>query len=222
MNLSYSLLLFLLSVLSSFSPTPSAAQSSDSTNSSTSSSNSSATTNSTASPTTTSFANLTTTNAQGSTIITSVPITIVPSMTPTTSSSTAFPSLTGFNTCVTDCLTDAVAQVNCTSITAVACYCTNQTFPAALYSCVAANCSSSVPPAEALAQRFCAIDSTTLSFASTVGPSTSSPYSTTTNPAATNTNAFNAAPAAPWRPDARGWTGMALAACGAVFGAALL
>ncbi|KAI0000997.1 hypothetical protein BJV77DRAFT_254861 [Russula vinacea] len=116
----------------------------------------------------------------------------------------------------------AVAQVNCTSITAVACYCANQTFPAALYSCVATNCSSSVPAAEALAQRFCAIDSTTLSFASTVGPSTASSSSPTTNPFATNTNAFNAAPASPWMPDTRGWTGMALAACGAVFGAALL
>lgn len=33
---------------------------------------------------------------------------------------------------MTNCLTDAVAQVNCTSITAVACYCANQYAPGAL------------------------------------------------------------------------------------------
>jgi hypothetical protein len=50
---------------------------------------------------TASFANLTTTNAQGSTIITSIPITISPSTSPTTTASTPFPSLSNYTTCGT-------------------------------------------------------------------------------------------------------------------------
>jgi hypothetical protein len=38
----------------------------------------------------------------------------------------SFPHPHVSNYVVTNCLTDAVAQVNCSSITAVACYCTNQ------------------------------------------------------------------------------------------------
>ena len=168
MNLIYSLFLFLFSLLPSFSPTLSVAQSPTSTPLDTTSSSSSgvssstATTNSTTSTTATSYANLTTTNAQGSTIVTSIPITVATNTTPTSTSSTPFPSLTGYPTCgtsrprakktkgafpsltfelkfspffffsraanrvVINCLTEAVAQVNCTSITAVACYCSNQ------------------------------------------------------------------------------------------------
>jgi len=169
----------------------------------------------------TTFANFTTTNAQGSTIVTSIPITISPSMTPTTTSSAPFPSLTGYPTCVTNCLTDAVAQVNCSSITAVACYCTNATFPTTLYNCVAANCSANVPSAEKLAQQFCALDSVTLSFASTAAPSTSLPSSAGST-SSSSSRPSNAASTAPWMSDTRGWTGMALAACGAMFGATLL
>ncbi|KAN0125710.1 hypothetical protein V8E52_000917 [Russula decolorans] len=233
MNLFYSLFLFLLSLLPYFSPTPSYAQSPDSTPPATTTnspssgsdvSSSPASTNSTASTTPTTFANLTTTNSQGSTIVTSVPITVGPSTTPSTTSSAPFPSLTSYPTCVTNCLTDAVAQVNCSSITAVACFCTNQTFPATLYACVASNCGANVPSAENLAQRFCAIDNVTLSFASTAALSSSSPSSSSaTKPLSSSSSTqFNAAPGTVWMPDGRGWSGMALAACGAVFGAALL
>jgi hypothetical protein len=48
---------------------------------------------------TTSFANLTTTDAQGSTIVTSIPITVIQSTTPTATSSTPYPSLQGYPTC---------------------------------------------------------------------------------------------------------------------------
>ncbi|KAI0269462.1 hypothetical protein BGY98DRAFT_307061 [Russula aff. rugulosa BPL654] len=227
MNLFYTLFLFLLSLLS-FSPTPSFAQDPNTPPASTTNppssgsdvSSSSASTNSTTSTTPTTFANLTTTNSQGSTIVTSVPITVGPSTTPSTTSSAPFPSLSGYSTCVTNCLTDAVAQVNCSSITAVACYCTNQTFPAALYACVASNCSSNVPSAESLAQRFCAIDNVTLSFASTAALSSSSPSSSSAS--SSSSTPSNAAPTTFWMPDGRGWSGMALAACGAVFGATLL
>ncbi|KAI0002250.1 hypothetical protein BJV74DRAFT_794028 [Russula compacta] len=230
MNLSHSLFLLLLSLFSIYA-TPSVAQSSDSSPASSTSSGSdnSSSPAATSSTAPTSFGNLTTTNSQGSTIITSIPITITPNASQTATSSTPYPSLTGYTTCVTNCLTAAVAQVNCTTITAVACYCTNQTFPNALLSCVAANCSGSVSSAETLAKQFCALDNTTLSFSSTAGPSTSllssNPTTTTTSPTSTNTKPFNGsngAPAALWMLDMRGWTGMALAACGAVFGGALL
>lgn len=232
MNLFHSLFLF-LSLLPYFSPILSYAQLPDSTSPVTTTSSPSsgsnvssspASTNSTASSTPTTFANLTTTNSQGSTIVTSVPITVGPSTTPSTTSSAPFPSLTGYPTCVTNCLTDAVAQVNCSSITAVACYCTNQTFPAALYACVASNCGANVPSAENLAQRFCSIDNVTLSFASTAALSSSSSSSPpTTKPSSfSSSTPSNAAHAMLWMPDGRGWSGVALAACGAVFGAALL
>ncbi|KAI0295242.1 hypothetical protein BC826DRAFT_1104345 [Russula brevipes] len=175
---------FLLLSLSSFSVTPSAAQSfSTSTttipppipgvDNSTTSPNATSTTAST-----TTYVNLTTTDALGSTIVTSIPITVAPSTTPTTASSTPWPSLTGYPTCVTDCLNHAVAQVNCTSVVAVACYCTNRTFPDELYKCVASSCGTNVPSAENLAEQFCAIDNVTLTFSATAAPSTSTPSTT--------------------------------------------
>ena len=111
MNLLYTLFLFFLSILPSFSPTLSFAQDPNSSlpptttdfpSSGSNVSSSSASTNSTTSTSTpTTFANLTTTNAQGSTIVTSVPITVGPSTTPSTTSSAPFPSLTGYPTCGT-------------------------------------------------------------------------------------------------------------------------
>jgi hypothetical protein len=304
MNLVYSLFLFLLSLLSSFSPTPSYAQSPDSTppvtttnppSSGSDVSSSPASTNSTASTTPTTFANLTTTNSQGSTIVTSVPITVGPSTTPSTTSSAPFPSLTGYSTCGTfhykpktmpspspsfharadlfpfsffffllflsppphfqlrsnqlsnrRCCASQLLQYHssrlllhkpvCQSpspLTSHTCNFTifppslhhqNRTFPATLYACVASNCGANVPSAESLAQRFCAIDNVTLSFASTAALSSSSPSSASATKSSSSSSSApsNAAPATVWMPDRRGWSGMALAACGAVFGAALL
>ncbi|KAI9465221.1 hypothetical protein BJY52DRAFT_672340 [Lactarius psammicola] len=220
--------LFLFSTLT-FAATLSAAQSSNSgtritssTSSRSGSSSSSTTSGSTSSST--SFGNLTTTDSQGSTFVTSIPITIPLSTTPSTTTSAPYPSLTGYPSCVTDCLTFAVARSNCTSITAVNCYCPSRIFPDALYTCVAANCSTNVPSAENLAQQFCALDNVTVSFASTAAPSTStSPSASSTTPtSSTNSTPSNAASTLSWTPDTRGWTAMVVAACGAFFGAALL
>ncbi|KAH9976120.1 hypothetical protein BGW80DRAFT_1291490 [Lactifluus volemus] len=182
-------------------------------------------------PSATSFANFTTTNAQGSMIVTSIPITVTPNTSSTASSSTPFPSLGGYTTCVVNCLDYAVARVNCTSVTAVACYCTSSVFPNALYTCVAANCSTSVPTAENLAQKFCAIDNTTLSFSSTAAPppSTAKPLASSTSPggsspsgSSSSSKSPNAATSALRTPvDTRGWIVIACGA-GAIFGATAL
>ncbi|KAI9441579.1 hypothetical protein H4582DRAFT_1933607 [Lactarius indigo] len=226
MNLLRSFLLF--SALA-FAVTPSAAQSSDPgtrTTSSTSPRSGSSTSSSTTSSLTSSstpFGNLTTTNSQGSTIVTSIPITI-PLTTPSTTTSAPYPSLTGYPSCVTDCLTFAVARANCTSITAVNCYCPSRIFPDALYTCVAGNCSTNVPSAENLAQQFCALDNVTVSFSSTAAPSSSSSpsASSTTSTSSLSSTSSNAASLSSWTPDIRGWTTMVAGACGALFGAALL
>ncbi|KAH9006226.1 hypothetical protein EDB86DRAFT_697429 [Lactarius hatsudake] len=218
---------FLLSALV-FAATPSAAQSSDSgirTTSSTprsgSSTSSTTTTTTTTSP---SFGVITTTNSQGSTFVTSIPITIPLNTTSSTTSSAPYPTLTGYPSCVTDCLTYAVAQANCTSITAVNCYCPSRIFPDALYTCVAGNCSTNVPSAENLAQQFCALDSVTVSFASTAAPSSSSSPSAskTSSTSSSSSASSNAASVSSWTADTRGWTAVVAAACGALFGAALL
>ncbi|KAH9032585.1 hypothetical protein EDB85DRAFT_1203760 [Lactarius pseudohatsudake] len=222
---------FLLFSALVFAATPSAAQSSDSgtraTTSSTSprsaSSTSSTTTTTTTTPSPTSFGIITTTNSQGSTFVTSIPITIPLNTTSSATSSAPYPTLTGYPSCVTDCLTYAVAQANCTSITAVNCYCPSRVFPDALYTCVAGNCSTDVPSAENLAQQFCALDSVTVSFSSTAAPSPSSPSSPSASAATSaSSTSSNAASASSWTSDTRGWAAMVAAACGALFGAALL
>ncbi|KAH9012190.1 hypothetical protein EDB84DRAFT_1569301 [Lactarius hengduanensis] len=221
---------FLLFSALVFAATPSAAQSSDSgtrtTTSSTSPRSASSTSSTTTSSSPTSFGIITTTNSQGSTFVTSIPITIPLNTTSSTTSSAPYPTLTGYPSCVTDCLTYAVAQANCTSITAVNCYCPSRVFPDALYTCVAGNCSTDVPSAENLAQQFCALDNVTVSFSSTAAPSPSSPSSPSasaaTSTSSSSSSSSNAASASSWPSDTRGWAAMVAAACGALFGAALL
>ncbi|KAF8270212.1 hypothetical protein EI94DRAFT_1723397 [Lactarius quietus] len=226
MNLFRSLIV--LSSVLAFAATPSAAQSSDNgtSTSSNASGSSSSFSSSTTSPPSSSFGNLTTTNSLGSTFVTSIPITIPLNTTPTTTSSAPFPSLTGYPACVVNCLTFAVARTNCTSITDVACYCPNPIFPNALYSCVAGNCSTNVPSAENLARQFCAVDNVTLSFSITAAPSTATSPSSASSPTSTSSQSSsksNAASALYWTPDTLGWTTtMVVAACSALFGAALL
>ncbi|KAH8996878.1 hypothetical protein EDB92DRAFT_1842554 [Lactarius akahatsu] len=224
---------FLLFSALVFAATPSAAQSSDSvtrTTSSTSprSGSSTSSTTTTSTSTSTAFGIITTTNSQGSTFVASIPITIPLNTTSSTTSSAPYPTLTGYPSCVTDCLTYAVARANCTSITAVNCYCPSRIFPDALYTCVAGNCSTDVPSAENLAQQFCALDNVTVSFSSTAAPppSSSSPSSPSasaaTSTSSSSSSSSNAASVSSWTSDTRGWTAMVAAACGALFGAALL
>jgi len=107
-----------------------------------------------------------------------------------TTTTTAFPSLSTFSPCVTNCLDVAVGSVNCSSPTDIACYCTSSNFTQSLFSCVTDQCSSELTSAENLAQEFCNLQSpsVSLSFPSTsanaTAASTSSGTSTSTSSAA--------------------------------------
>ncbi|KAI0060567.1 hypothetical protein BV25DRAFT_945030 [Artomyces pyxidatus] len=185
---------------------------------------------STVSSHTTQFANITTTDSRGSTVVTSIPITVNPSsgsLSATSTSAAPFPSLSGYPTCVTDCLTHAVADANCTSITEVNCYCSNKTFPADLFSCVsAANCTTNISSAESLAQQFCGLASTSLSlsFPSTSAPpSSASPSSSTSPPSSSATSSSAVTPSPSTSNTAIRSTGWILCGSeGAAFGISLL
>ncbi|GLB40386.1 putative CFEM domain containing protein [Lyophyllum shimeji] len=107
------------------------------------------------------------------------------SMPATPTSSALFPSLSGFSTCVTNCLQLAVS-VNCSSVAEVNCYCKSSRFTQDIVNCAATNCPGDLTTVETLAQRFCNLASqpASLSFPST----TSKPSSTLTSSSApTNT-----------------------------------
>ncbi|KAF8071899.1 hypothetical protein FPV67DRAFT_1779037 [Lyophyllum atratum] len=108
------------------------------------------------------------------------------SATPTTSAQ--FPSLSGFSTCVTNCLQLAVS-VNCSSVADVNCYCTSKRFTQDIVVCAATSCPGEITTVESLAQRFCSLASqpASLSFPSTLsGASTSSSNPTNTAPSTTS------------------------------------
>ncbi|EIW80192.1 hypothetical protein CONPUDRAFT_165787 [Coniophora puteana RWD-64-598 SS2] len=73
----------------------------------------------------------------------------------TTTSSANWPTLSGYPTCVTNCLQEAVSAANCSSIIDVDCYCSNAVFESTIVDCTAQGCYSSVSSAESLAQQFC-------------------------------------------------------------------
>jgi len=80
-----------------------------------------------------------------------------------------FPSLSGYSPCVTNCLSVAVSNRGCISVTEVGCYC-NQTsavlFEQDIISCAQSGCPTELGTAENLAQRFCMVgnSSTSISF----------------------------------------------------------
>lgn len=84
--------------------------------------------------------------------------------TPTASAS--YPSLSGYSSCVTNCLNEGSAFSNCTSVVDVNCFCPSRRFTDQLVNCVSNGCSEELGTAEALAQLFCnlANTSTSLSF----------------------------------------------------------
>jgi len=83
--------------------------------------------------------------------------------------SASYPSLSGYSTCVTNCLELAVSNRSCISVTQTNCYCnrTNATpFKNNLISCIDGQCQAELASAETLAEAFCAVgnSSTSLSF----------------------------------------------------------
>jgi len=135
--------------------------------------------------------------------------------TPSRTSSAAFPTLSGYSSCVVSCLSLSVAQTNCTSQVDVNCFCPHPRFAPALVACVTATCPSELLLAEGLAQRFCALatTSTSLEFPTpTVEISsfaTSTPVAPTTSaPASTTSATRNGA-----RRDELGWTIIRMMIC---------
>ncbi|KAA1470470.1 hypothetical protein DENSPDRAFT_836276 [Dentipellis sp. KUC8613] len=178
---------------------------------------------------------VTVTGANGSSSV--IPITVSPSSlsgSTTATSSAAFPTLSGYSTCVISCFDNSVANANCTSVTDVNCFCTNATFPRGLASCVSSNCPTDLSNAEALADQFCAVasTSTSLSFppptsssapssaSSTQPPSSSLPSASQTNSGAQGSpNSASGTQLGSWR---AGGATVAVSAMGALIGALLL
>ncbi|KAG7441267.1 uncharacterized protein BT62DRAFT_937303 [Guyanagaster necrorhizus] len=105
--------------------------------------------------------------------------------------SAALPSLSGYSTCVTNCLQLAIAYANCTSVADVDCYCGTTIFPASLTGCISSDCSDQLSTSESLSQQFCnlASPSTSLSFSVTSISSSAAMSSTsvgTTTPTGTS------------------------------------
>ncbi|KAF8589498.1 hypothetical protein K439DRAFT_363568 [Ramaria rubella] len=119
---------------------------------------------------TTSAIGTTTLSANGTataTIINGTAVNINETSTPPTSTSTStavFPTLSGVSSCVVNCLTTSVAQINCTAITDIACYCSNAIFRNNTVACVSSQCPSELSGAESLAEQFCNLVSVTLTF----------------------------------------------------------
>ncbi|ETW74725.1 hypothetical protein HETIRDRAFT_442683 [Heterobasidion irregulare TC 32-1] len=150
---------------------------------------------------------VTLTDASGLTTI--IPITVTPSSSASHSgsatSTASFPSLTGYSSCVVDCLTHAVSAANCSSVTDVNCFCESSVFPPSYESCVETSCASDLPSATSLANQFCAVSSpsTSISFTSPTStptssgsstrPSSSTPSSTTSQSASSSASSNAAA-----------------------------
>ncbi|KII95431.1 hypothetical protein PLICRDRAFT_214728 [Plicaturopsis crispa FD-325 SS-3] len=109
-------------------------------------------------------------------------------------SSASYPSLSGYSTCVTNCLSIAVSNANCTSVTDVNCYCARNgrtKFTNGLVDCISGQCPSELNSSESLSQQFCDIASTSVSLSFTSPPasssSSSSSKSSSTSPSSSST-----------------------------------
>ncbi|KAJ8074388.1 hypothetical protein PM082_015288 [Marasmius tenuissimus] len=106
----------------------------------------------------------------------------------TQTSSAQLPTLSGYSACVVNATQLAVSDMNCESIAQFECYCTNASFSGALISrMMQSDCQHELSTAEGLAQQFCNIASTSVSFSVTsftpTGSSTSNGQtSTSSNP----------------------------------------
>ncbi|KAL6304959.1 hypothetical protein BKA93DRAFT_240759 [Sparassis latifolia] len=86
------------------------------------------------------------------------------SVVPSSTNSAEFPSLSGYSSCVDQCLDMAIADTGCASVVDVECFCTNTTiFTNGLVQCLAAQCPSSISAAEGLSQQFCNLASPSVS-----------------------------------------------------------
>ncbi|KAK0189339.1 hypothetical protein F5146DRAFT_1224473 [Armillaria mellea] len=100
--------------------------------------------------------------------------------------SAELPSLSGYSTCVTNCLQLSIADVNCTSVADVNCFCGRADFSSDLTDCVIGQCSNELSTAETLAQRFCALASTSTSLSFSVTSVSSSSTSSSSSRSGTS------------------------------------
>ncbi|KAH9915350.1 hypothetical protein B0H21DRAFT_827869 [Amylocystis lapponica] len=170
------------------------------------------------------------------------------SVTGSATSSANYPSLSGYSTCVDQCLDIAVSDTGCESLVDVQCFCTKHVFPhlppttrfeGGLSDCMAQNCPASLGTAEGLAQQFCNLASpaVSLSFSltslpsssassSSSAPSSSSASSTTSPPTAASSSSApppsstspNAARAMPGAQGGALAVGLGLAGLGVLLG----
>ncbi|KAK0499359.1 hypothetical protein EDD18DRAFT_849472 [Armillaria luteobubalina] len=82
--------------------------------------------------------------------------------------SAKLPTLSGYSTCVTNCLQLSIADANCTSVADVNCFCPRTEFTSGLTNCVVPLCPNELPTAETLAQSFCTLASTSTSLSFSV------------------------------------------------------
>jgi len=120
----------------------------------------------------------------------------------TTATITAqFPTLSNVSSCVSTCLAEGSARLNCISVVDVNCFCVNALYPSEIVDCVLGNCPNQVATIESLAQQFCSIASVhpTLTFpaiptTSTISTSTSIPTSNSTTATQTPTPTSSTTP----------------------------
>ncbi|KAL0576434.1 hypothetical protein V5O48_005539 [Marasmius crinis-equi] len=92
----------------------------------------------------------------------------------TQTSSQQLPTLGTYSPCLVTAFTLTVSDMNCTSVTQTDCYCRNASFADALISRMSSSdCPQEISTAENLAQQFCGLVSTSISFSVTSLPSPS-------------------------------------------------
>ncbi|KAK0445649.1 uncharacterized protein EV420DRAFT_1648364 [Desarmillaria tabescens] len=106
--------------------------------------------------------------------------------------SAELPSLSGYSTCVTNCLQLSIADANCTSVAQINCYCGSTNFTSSLTDCVTGECPDELSMSETLAQRFCVLASTSTSLSFSVTSVSSSSTTSSSSSTITGTGSTTA------------------------------
>ncbi|KAF9444112.1 hypothetical protein P691DRAFT_361923 [Macrolepiota fuliginosa MF-IS2] len=114
----------------------------------------------------------------------------------TQTSSAAFPSLSGYPPCVSNCLATTISSVGCTSIVDVNCFCPSDRFPLTLVNCISAACSDQISSGESLAQQFCRLSNSTITPSFPLIPATTTATSTSLT-TASSSSASGTLPSSP-------------------------
>ncbi|TCD63861.1 hypothetical protein EIP91_004875 [Steccherinum ochraceum] len=108
---------------------------------------------------------------------------------PTGTSSAEFPSLSGYSSCVSNCLGLSVSEVGCNSLVDVNCFCANATkFTHSLVDCISSQCPTDLTNAETVSNQFCALASPNVSLSFPPATTTASPTANTSTTSSTPTS----------------------------------